>query len=119
MAKSVLDSGWGMLRNMLQYKGEHAGRMVSVVSERYSTRTCSGCGALTGPAGLDMLVVRAWVCVECGDTHDRDVNAARNILARGEMPPSVRGNESSDSPVPNRLRKRRREAGTETARTAA
>jgi IS605 OrfB family transposase len=97
MAKSVLDSGWGMLKAQLAYKGQQAGRSVEVVSERYSTRACSGCGALTGPAGLDMLVVRAWVCRECGDTHDRDVNAARNILARAKVLASVRGNESSSS----------------------
>ena len=93
MAKSVLDSGWGMLKTQLQYKGQQAGRSVEIVSERNTTRACSGCGALTGPAGLDMLVVRQWSCSECGDTHDRDVNAARNILRRAEVSASVSGNE--------------------------
>lgn len=83
MAKSVLDSGWGMLKAQLQYKGQQAGRRVSIVSERYTTRTCSGCGALTGPTGLDMLAVRQWVCDACGEAHERDVNAARNILLLG------------------------------------
>jgi IS605 OrfB family transposase len=94
MAKSVLDSGWGMLRNMLDYKSQQAARTFSVVSERYTSRTCSGCGALTGPAGLDMISVRQWQCVECGDTHDRDINAAKNILTVGSRcgPPSC-GNE--------------------------
>ena len=120
MAKSVLDSGWGMLKQMLLYKGEHAGRSVKVVSERNTTRACSGCGSLTGPTGASMLVVRRWVCRACGDTHDRDVNAARNILAGSRCLTSVRGNESSDSSVPlSRLRKRRRETGTETMKTAA
>ena len=95
MAKSVLDSGWGMLKTQLQYKGQQAGRCVQIVSERNTTRTCSSCKALTGPAGLDMLVVRTWMCSGCGDTHDRDVNAARNILSAGRCPPSVSGNESS------------------------
>lgn len=95
MAKSVLDSGWSMLKTQLQYKGEHAGRSVEVVSENYSTRTCSGCGSLTGPTGLDMLVVRQWTCSACGDEHDRDVNAARNILAGSRCRTSVSGNESS------------------------
>jgi len=95
MAKSVLDSGWGMLKNFLDYKSQSAARNFSVVNESYSTRTCSSCGALTGPTGLDMLVVRQFTCSECGDTHDRDVNAARNIRTAGlRCRASVRGNES-------------------------
>jgi putative transposase len=93
MAKSVLDAGWGMLKTQLQYKGQQAGRRVQVVDERYTTRACSSCGSLSGPTGLDMLEVRSWVCVGCGDTHDRDVNAARNILFAGRLSPSVSGNE--------------------------
>jgi putative transposase len=101
MAKSVLDSGWGMLKQMLRYKGEHAGRSVEVVNERNTTRACSGCGALTGPTGPDRLVVRQWDCSECGTEHDRDVNAARNILLAGlRCRASVRGNESSHNMVP-------------------
>jgi putative transposase len=97
MAKSVLDAGWGMLKTFLQYKGQQAGRCVEIVSERNTTRTCSSCKALTGPSGLDMIVVRTWVCRECGVTHDRDANAARNILSAGRRPPSVSGNESPPS----------------------
>lgn len=95
MAKSVHDSGWGMLKTQLQYKGQQAGRCVSIVNERNTTRACSSCGALTGPAGLDMLVVRQWTCSECGDAHDRDINAARNIRTAGlRCRASVCGNES-------------------------
>ena len=65
MAKSVLDSGWSMLKRMLQYKGEHAGRSVEIVSERNTTRACSFCGALLGPKGKDMLDVRHWDCSLC------------------------------------------------------
>jgi IS605 OrfB family transposase len=93
MAKSVLDAGWGMLKAQLKYKGEYAGRCVQIVNERNTTRVCSSCGSLTGPTGLDMLVVRIWMCRECGVTHDRDVNAARNILFAGRCAPSVSGNE--------------------------
>lgn len=94
MAKSVLDSGWGMLRAQLQYKGQQAGRRVEVVNEAFTTRACSGCGALTGPAGRTGLVVRAWQCSDCGAEHDRDVNAARNIAKLGSgCPTSVRGNK--------------------------
>jgi putative transposase len=95
MAKSVLDAGWGMLKAQLRYKGQWAGRCVTIVSEKNTTRACSSCKALTGPAGLDMLDVRTWKCSECGDTHDRDVNAARNILSAGRCPPSVSGNGPS------------------------
>jgi putative transposase len=101
MAKSVLDSGWGMLKRMLQYKGEHAGRSVAVVSERNTTRPCSFCGALSGPTGLDMLAVRQWECSECGAEHDRDENSARNILFVGlRMRASVCGNESLHDMIP-------------------
>jgi len=100
MAKAVLDAGWGMLKTQLQYKGQQAGRSVLIVNERYTTRACSSCGSLTGPAGLDRLDVRVWVCSGCGDTHDRDVNAAKNILSVGRCPPSVSGNESSPSAAP-------------------
>jgi putative transposase len=83
MAKSVLDSGWGMLKAQLQYKGQQAGRCVMLVSERNTTRACSFCGALTGPTGQDMLVVRHWECPACAAGHDRDVNAALNIRFAG------------------------------------
>jgi hypothetical protein len=67
----------------MQYKGEHAGRSVQVVNERNTTRACSSCKALTGPSGLSHLAVRQWDCANCGESHDRDVNAARNILMVG------------------------------------
>jgi IS605 OrfB family transposase len=119
MAKSVLDSGWGMLKTQLAYKSEHAGRSFQVVNEKYTSVTCSSCGSLSGPRGVNGLIVRSWVCSACGDAHDRDVNAAKNILTAGRCSGPC-GNESSDSPIPSsRLRKRRRETGTETARTAA
>jgi putative transposase len=95
MAKSVLDAGWGMLKAQLLYKGQQAGRCVRIINEKNTTRACSSCRALTGPAGLDMLAVRSWICVSCGASHDRDVNAARNILFAGRSSPSVSGNEPS------------------------
>jgi IS605 OrfB family transposase len=120
MAKAVLDSGWGMLRAQLQYKGESAGRRVRIVSERNTSRTCSACGALTGPAGVNGLRVRQWMCGECGCAHDRDVNAAKNILAAGGCPPSVsNGNESSPRHAPPSLTSRPRKAGTARGGAAA
>jgi putative transposase len=89
MAKSVLDSGWGMLKTMLQYKGHQAGCIVEVVDEKFTTQACSSCGSLTGPKGRTGLVVRGWSCTNCGAVHSRDVNAARNILARGLSGPSA------------------------------
>lgn len=94
MAKSVLDAGWGILKTQLQYKGQQAGRCVQVINESNTSRACSGCGCLSGPTGLDMLDVRQWTCADCGESHDRDVNAARNILRRAEASVSVSGNES-------------------------
>ena len=126
MAKSVLDSGWGLLKAQLQYKGENAGRNVYIVSERNTTRACSSCGAFTGPTGLDMLVVRQWQCVECGDTHDRDVNAASNIAIVGArsragngLLPSVSGNEPDPQTSPPRSAPRLCKAGTATSAGAA
>jgi hypothetical protein len=95
MAKSVLDCGWGLLKAQLKYKGRWAGRSVSIVNESPTSRTCSSCGSRSGPSGVNGLRVRLWMCQGCGVTHDRDVNAARNILAVGRLPPSVRGNERS------------------------
>jgi putative transposase len=119
MAKAVLDSGWGMLRQMLRYKGEHAGRSVAIVSEKYTSRACSSCGSLTGPRGVNGLCVRRWRCANCGESHDRDVNAARNLLRRAEVSASVRGNESPHLPVPPSRALRSDKAGAPAARAAA
>lgn len=95
MAKSVYDAGWGILKTMLHYKGQQAGRIVQVVNESYTSRACSGCGCLSGPTGLDMLAVRRWTCADCGESHDRDVNAARNILRRAEASVSFSGERAA------------------------
>lgn len=85
MAKSVLDAGWGQLKTMLAYKCAHAGTVFQEVSEVYTTQTCSCCGSLpvSSPKGRAGLRIREWTCVDCGAVHDRDINAARNILAAG------------------------------------
>jgi putative transposase len=95
MAKSVLDSGWGMLKRFLEYKSQQAARTFEVVSEQNTSVTCSTCGSLTGPRGVSGLIVRSWVCSDCGESHDRDVNAARNILIGSRCRTSVCGNEQS------------------------
>jgi IS605 OrfB family transposase len=119
MAKSVLDSGWGMLKNFLDYKSQSAARNFSVVSERNTSRVCSSCGSASGPSGLRQLVVRSWICSECGDTHDRDVNAAKNILIGSRCRTSVRERVIGLAGSVEQDAQRRRETGTETARTAA
>jgi IS605 OrfB family transposase len=84
MAKSVLDAGWTAFRTLLKYKSEDAGVWFEEVNERYSTQTCSCCGSRRdSPKGRAGLGIREWTCGECGITHDRDVNAALNILALG------------------------------------
>ncbi len=91
MAKSVLDAGWGQLKAMLAYKCAHAGIVFKEVNEAYTTQTCSCCGVLPNsrPRGIAGLGIREWTCSECGVTHDRDINAARNILAAGHGRPAV------------------------------
>ena len=85
MAKSTLDAGWSMLRTMLEYKSHPAGIVFEVVNESYTTQTCSCCGAVpaSSPKGRAGLGIREWICSECGTAHDRDINAAKNILAAG------------------------------------
>lgn len=83
MAKSVLDAGWSAFRTMLQYKCDDAGVWFEAVNEAFSTQTCSCCASRTGPKGVAGLGIRAWQCEVCGSVHDRDVNAARNILLTG------------------------------------
>ena len=82
--KSTLDAGFGMLRSMLENKCDDAGILVNTnVNERNTTRTCNTCRSLTGPTGFKGLRIREWKCDVCGNTHQRDVNAAKNILAVG------------------------------------
>lgn len=85
MAKSTLDAGWASLKTMLEYKSQQAGVVFMEVNEAFSTQTCSCCGNIpaSSPKGRAGLRIRAWTCSDCGAGHDRDVNAARNILAAG------------------------------------
>ena len=83
MAKSTLDAGWSMFKTMLEYKGHQAGVVFEVVNEAYSTQACSQCASIEGPKGLSGLGIRQWTCSSCGAVHDRDVNAAKNMAARG------------------------------------
>ena len=86
MAKSVLDAGWSSFRIKLAYKAIKHGAWFEEVNERYTTQACSDCGAISGPKGLEGLTIRSWVCLECGGVHDRDQNAAKNILNKFSFP---------------------------------
>ncbi|SNQ47939.1 transposase (fragment) [Frankia canadensis] len=80
LARAISDAGWRDLRFMLEYKGAWYGRTVVAVSGWYpGTRSCLACGALVASLSLH---TREWTC-RCGVVHDRDVNAAKNILAAG------------------------------------
>jgi IS605 OrfB family transposase len=94
-AKSVFDAGWSMFRTQLRYKASRHGAVYLDVDERFTTQACSSCGAIpdSSPKGMGALGIRAWECSECGASHDRDVNAARNILALA-LSAQRRGDES-------------------------
>jgi putative transposase len=81
LARAISDAAWFELRRMLQYKCTWYGRDLVVVDRWLpSSKTCSACGYLTDRLALS---VREWRCPRCGARHDRDVNAAKNILAAG------------------------------------
>jgi putative transposase len=81
LAKSVHDAGWSQLLRLLAEKAEHHGRTFHRIGRFVPTsQVCSACGVQDGPKPLS---VRTWACAVCGTRHDRDVNAARNILAAG------------------------------------
>jgi len=81
LARAISDAAWSDLRGMLEYKADWYGRDLIVIDRFYpSSKTCSACGHVAASLPLN---VRAWDCEQCGARHDRDVNAARNILAAG------------------------------------
>ena len=81
LAKAISDCGWGTFRQMLEYKTARAGRHLIVIDRWYpSSKTCSACGHLLAELSLN---TRHWTCPSCRTRHDRDINAAKNILAAG------------------------------------
>ncbi|MDU9000651.1 RNA-guided endonuclease TnpB family protein [Streptomyces mirabilis] len=80
LARAISDAAWSEFRRMLEYKAQWYGREVIAVDRWFpSSRLCSACGTLRDKMPLN---VRTWTC-DCGVTHDRDVNAAHNLLAAG------------------------------------
>lgn len=81
LARAITDAAWGELRRMLEYKAAWYGRELIAVDRWFpSTKLCSTCGTVADAVPLN---VREWTCESCGTTHDRDENAAINLLAAG------------------------------------
>jgi putative transposase len=81
LARAISDCGWGEFRRQLEYKCERYGRHLIVIDRWYpSSKTCSACGHLLAELSLS---TRHWTCPSCRARHDRDINAAKNILAAG------------------------------------
>lgn len=83
LAGSIADASWGQLKSMLEYKCAWYGRELKVIDRWFpSSKTCHACGHVLNKLPLS---VRSWTCPKCGDEHDRDVNAAINILSAGTV----------------------------------
>jgi putative transposase len=81
MARAISDCGWGTFRAMLEYKAARYGRRVVVIGRWFpGSKMCSACGFVLAELSLS---TRTWMCPSCGTRHDRDINAAKNILAAG------------------------------------
>ncbi|MBT9141372.1 MAG: hypothetical protein DDT30_01964 [Dehalococcoidia bacterium] len=81
LAKSIADAGWGEFVRQLEYKADWYGRTLVKIDKFYpSSKRCSNCGYTMAQLPLS---IREWTCPECSERHDRDTNAAKNILAAG------------------------------------
>jgi len=98
LAKSVHDAGWSAFVSMLEYKARLHGRELRRIGRFEPTsQVCSACGVKDGPKPLS---VRVWTCAACGTVHDRDVNAARNVLAAGRADkPNACGGDVRPAPA--------------------
>jgi putative transposase len=81
LAKSISDAGWGQFCTMLKYKSEWEGKNYVEVDRFFpSSKTCNNCLNRVDSLSLD---IRSWQCPKCGEKHDRDINAAKNIRDEG------------------------------------
>ena len=80
LAKSITNASWYLFRTMLEYKCKWYGKQLITVKPNYTSQICSNCGYHSGKKPLE---IREWTCQQCGVHHDRDINAAINILHKG------------------------------------
>ena len=80
LARAIANASWYQFRTMLAYKCAWYGKRLVVVKPNYTSQICSHCGYHSGPKPLQ---IREWTCPSCGTHHDRDINAAVNILRKG------------------------------------
>ena len=80
LAKAIGNASWYEFRNMLEYKCQWYGKQLIIVPPHYTSQECSNCHHNSGKKNLD---IREWTCENCGIHHDRDINAAKNILTKG------------------------------------
>ncbi len=106
LAKSVHDAGWSQFVGMLEYKAARCGRHFAKIDRWFpSSKLCCECGTVRDAMPLN---VRSWTC-PCGAVHDRDVNAAKNILAAGR---ADRLNACGAQVRPRHVPAQREEAGS-------
>ena len=80
LAKVIANASWYEFRTMLEYKCAWYGKRLITIKPNYTSQICSDCGYHSGPKPL---AIREWTCPQCGAHHDRDINAAVNILHKG------------------------------------
>jgi len=81
LSRAISEQGWYQFRSFLEYKCNWYGRELVIINQWYpSSKTCSSCGSIQTKMPLS---IREWTCADCSSVHDRDINAAKNILAVG------------------------------------
>lgn len=108
LSRYIADASWGEIRRQLEYKCNWYGRTLVIVDKWFpSSKTCSGCGHKLDELRLD---IRQWECPKCGRSHDRDINAAQNIVAAAMLQLGPR--EAGILPVEAAVVNAANEAGT-------